>query len=312
MRSGLISTALIFLISLSGFSQVEVSSSFERDSIQIGEQLKFQLQIESSGSLRSVVPDIESSIGKGLEIVSDYEDSVAGDQYIYRFEYLMTCFDSGVYNISPVEILVNDGNILDTLYTSSHDLNVYTPVVDTSAEIKDIKAAMKTPLTFKEFWSMTRYFLAGFLLLAIAVMIYWFVKRKEENEIRKEVIPAHIKAIRDLDRIKTEKLWQQGKVKEYYSQLSGTVRMYIEDRFNIPAMESVTSDILKKFRRFSYDDDSLMEILENMLNLSDLVKFAKEDPSPSENETNLNQAYILIEKTKPIEELRKEEDQNKE
>ncbi len=84
--------------------------------------------------------------------------------------------------------------------------------------------------------------------------------------------------------------------------------MYIEERFEIPAMESITSEILEDFKKYSYDDDYLLEILENMLNLSDLVKFAKEDPSPTENETNLSQAYILIEKTKPVETLKSEED----
>jgi hypothetical protein len=74
----------------------------------------------------------------------------------------------------------------------------------------------------------------------------------------------------------------------------------MEERFEIPAMESVTSDILRDFKTHSWEDESLLEILESLLQLSDLVKFAKEDPLPADNEMNLNNAYIFVEKTKPL------------
>ena len=83
-------------------------------------------------------------------------------------------------------------------------------------------------------------------------------------------------------------------------ELSDTVRAYIEDRYGIAAMESVTYEILDNFKQYSYDDEMLIEMLESLLNLSDLVKFAKENPNAAENEIHLNQAYIFVEKTKVI------------
>jgi hypothetical protein len=306
MRSGIILLLLFVTVFLSA-QKPEVSAELERDSIQIGEQINFKINLESEYPLKSLVPDVEKALTNGIEIIESKIDSTKAENYSYAFRYLITSFDSGFYKIPSVEILYNDGRIADTVFTLPAILTVYTPIVDTTEEIKDIKGVFKSPVNLNEILSYWKIYTAIILLIAIILASYYYLIRKPGIMVEPVRVPPHVKAINKLDRIKSEKLWQQGKVKEYYSELSNTVRQYIEERFEIPAMESITSEILEDFKKFSYDDEYLMEILENMLNLSDLVKFAKEDPAPSENETNLSQAYILVEKTKPVETLKKEE-----
>ncbi len=140
------------------------------------------------------------------------------------------------------------------------------------------------------------------ILAALIVLLVRRMKGKEPVKLRREVIvPPYVRALQSLDQLKKEKIWQKGRVKEYYIILSDTVRQYVQEQFGIDAMESTTGETLQKFRRFAYDDTLLLEMLESLLNLSDLVKFAKEDPTPTENETNLNNAYLFVEKTRPAE-----------
>ena len=65
-------------------------------------------------------------------------------------------------------------------------------------------------------------------------------------------------------------------------------------------MERTTDEILEAFRRSNTDDPLLDDMLRELLQLADLVKFAKEDPLPLDNQTNLNNAYLFVQKTYPL------------
>jgi hypothetical protein len=89
-------------------------------------------------------------------------------------------------------------------------------------------------------------------------------------------------------------------VKAFYIRLTEIIRNYIERQYRIPAMERTTDEILEAFRGVNQDDQLLDEMLGELLELADLVKFAKENPLPLENQTHLNNAYIFVQKTFPL------------
>lgn len=292
---------LLLTVGNSYGQELIIQSSLDRDSALIGEQLDYTITINSRDPIHSFVPLDDNLFPSAIEIISETTDSVINDGSIrnYYIRYTITSFDSGSWNVNPIPVLVNDFTDLDTLFTTTRDVVFSMPEVDTSAAIKDIKEPIDTPFKLSELLPYAPYLGGAVLLAAIALLIYFMIRRrKKEKDMTVPSLPPHVKAFNSLDRIKREKIWQKGDVKEYYDQLSDTIRLYIEERFNIPAMESVTWEILEDFKKYSWDDDSLMDLLESLLQLSDLVKFAKEDPFPSENETNLNNAYIFVEKTK--------------
>ena len=126
---------------------------------------------------------------------------------------------------------------------------------------------------------------------------------------KEEIIPPHIIAIQELDKIKAEKLWQQGKVKEYYSAITDVIRVYLERRFDIPALEMTTHELVKLI---STNPETLpiKDTLSELLHLSDIVKFAKYIPLNSDNDLSLIHSYFIIDKTKiePITEPTSEKD----
>ena len=74
------------------------------------------------------------------------------------------------------------------------------------------------------------------------------------------------------------------------------INEFIENRFKIQALEQTTDEILYGFRNVSIDEDSRLK-LKQLLILSDLVKFAKEQPLPNENELSLSNAYDFVKGT---------------
>jgi hypothetical protein len=130
-----------------------------------------------------------------------------------------------------------------------------------------------------------KYFLGILLLVGIAALAYWLIKKyqnqpKEEEPVYTSPIE---KATSLLQQLETKELWQKGEVKGYYSELTDIVRNYIEEEIEIPAMESTTSELITELRRVAnqkklkLSKETLVN-LEKVLMQADLVKFAKVKP----------------------------------
>ena len=145
-----------------------------------------------------------------------------------------------------------------------------------------------------------------------AFLIYRLVKKKSLVPFKKEepYLPPHIRAINRLNEIKLNKLWQSGKVKEYHSEVTETLRIYIEERFGIGAMEMTSGEILSDLKKYS-DADIACDNLKQILIMADFVKFAKYNPLPDENELSMMNAYLFVNNTK-IEEVTEEKEEKKE
>jgi hypothetical protein len=173
--------------------------------------------------------------------------------------------------------------------------------IDTAKGPTDIKLPYKAPVTLKE---VTPYILGIILIAAIIFFIFYYIKWKKKNvplfaKPEKPADPAHIIALRELDRIKEQKLWQQEKLKQYYSEVADTIRIYIENRFDIPAMEFTSAETIGTFKENKNRiDQNSLDQLQHILSLADLVKFAKYNPLPDDNNLTLMNAYFFVNQTK--------------
>ncbi len=151
---------------------------------------------------------------------------------------------------------------------------------------------------------------------SVALLIYWLVKvfknRKvaEIPEANEPQRPAHEIAIEQLTALKNEKLWQQNKIKEYHTQLVDILRVYITNRFGVSALEQTSMDLLGELVKLCSKEP--YDILKQILILADLVKFAKWNPLPNENDKSMADAFAFVDATKelPVEEEQTEVDGN--
>jgi hypothetical protein len=182
-------------------------------------------------------------------------------------------------------------------------IRVFEPQVDTTQQIKPIKPPINTPLTFRELLPWLGLGTAVWFLGTLIYALIWMNRQRRKDPdifVLKPQEPAHVIAFRELDRLKGEKLWERGEVKQFYTRLTDITRNYIERQYGIPAMERTTDEILHAFRKTNTEDNLLDEMLSGLLELADLVKFAKEDPLPVDNQTHLNNAYLFVQKTYPL------------
>lgn len=287
---------IIFAAGASLAQEIEVIAKLDSSSIKIGEQTRIRLSAKYGPGVKLKWPELKDTITKHIEVVEKGKVSTGA---VHEQTIIITSFDSGFHVIPPFRFIVN-GDTSNIAETEALLLQVNTVPVDTAqASIKDIKNILDEPFDWRE---AIPYVLWGLAILAavalIVLLIVRLAKRKPMLPAKpKIVIPPHIKALQELERLRAEKLWQEGKIKQYHSALSDIVRAYIEDRFKVHALEQTTDEILTSFRTVVVDNESQSK-LKQLLTLADLVKFAKEEPLPQENELSMNNAFDFVNGTK--------------
>lgn len=158
-------------------------------------------------------------------------------------------------------------------------------------------------------WGIIRWVLLGLLIASLAVGAFflyrWWNKRMQQKQvvINPELLrPCDEVALEKLDKIKQEKVWLAGEHKRYFSELTFVIREYIGRRYEIRSTEKTSDETLSAIKPVltAADQKELYEKLRKMLQLADLVKFAKWQPTPDENETALLAAYQFVKETKPV------------
>ena len=293
---------IVACLSLPAFSQVTVNASIDSLQLLIGEQahVKVEVSCPSDGDLiMPVYPN--NMLMEGIEIVGEVKTDT---QYLNKKShmvvtqaYTVTSFDTAFYYIPPFEVLV------DSVSYASNPLalKVLTYDIDTTnvEAIFPVKDIVKRPITFVEVLPMSGSIV---LIVVLCFLIPFLLGRYQDNKpiLRRVTIapklPPHQVALQEMERIKSEKSWQRDDVKQYYTELTDTLRVYMEERFGFNAMEMTSDEIIAQLNE--QPDKEWIGELRELFSMSDLVKFAKYKPLINENDMNLINAIDFINKTK--------------
>ena len=295
---------LLFISTISFAQKPMVKAEIDTTNIRIGEQ--FQLKISVDETQNVIIPKIQL---KGLEVIDSTRIDTIKNSLIRR--YILTGFDSGAFYIPQQQIFVKNQAFL----TDSILINIATIAIDT-AKVKKfpIKSIKKEPYTFDDFRIYIYLILA--ILAIIGFWIYWFVirKRKEtEDAPTYRTLPPFEEAILRLNELDEKLLWQNNKIKEYYSELTEIVRGYIERELKVPALENTTDEVLAMIKDFKNADSietskETIKKLKDLLQEADLVKFAKSKPLAIEIEDDRRDAEFIIGHLKPKQIIEKEDE----
>ena len=277
----------------------------------IGEQTVLHLTITTDNGKFVFYPIPLDTLMAGVEVLALAKpDSsvIDNNRLMIKQDILITSFDEALYLLPPF-IVIDEA---DTIYSNQVALKVSTLEVnaDTPEDFFDIKEIWKPPFVLADYYPI----IFGILLALFMICVIGYIVQRLRNrksalpELLKEElkIPPHELAIRELNEIKLQKLWQQGRNKDYYTQITDTLRRYIFRRFGINAMEMTSYEILDIITREN-DARSVYDTLKKILQLADLVKFAKLHPLPDENDLSIAYSYLFVNQTKQDELTKPEE-----
>ena len=279
----------------------------ERDSVLIADQVLYGFDLKGVDEGTSFAfPQVKDTLMAGVEIVGSWRlDTLkvkkgrkgAAGQLDLQGGIVITSFDEGEYALPPLTLQrVNADGVVDTLVFDSQTLQVKTMPIDTATfVVHDIKGQIRYPVTFKEVlpWIGLGLGIAGLIALIVWLIVRYGRKRDVEAE-RKE--PAHIVALRKLDKYRGNKMWAPEKQKSFYSGVTDTLREYIDARYEIGAMEMTTAEIMKEMKNTDVPAD-LQTGLKELFERADFVKFAKFTASDEENAAALPFAVRFVTST---------------
>ena len=281
---------------------IVVSASIDSTMLMLGDQTDLHLSVTHEASEQVQMPVYGEMLQEGIEIVdrSAIDTTALPDGRVQMTQDLtLTSFKDSLFAIQPLYVTSGE----DTFWTEPMALNVIQPFeVDSSLAITDIKDIEKAPIWW---WGIIRWILLVLGILLLIDLAFWLWKWYEkhhqpaEETIDPELLrPADEVALEKLDEIKAQKIWKDGKVKEYQTELTDVVREYIGRRFDVHSTEKTSDETLQEMK--SKVDKDLYTRLKSMLQLADLVKFAKWHTTPDENETALITAYDFVNETKEV------------
>lgn len=291
----------------SGMAQdIKVEAKLDQTVIALGDQTRLHLIVHLPLKAQIDFPVLLDTISSKVQVVAlGKTDTIAdknnpGARTITR-EYTITSFEAGLHMIPAYVFRSAAGD----LSTQALPLEVKAVKVDTTKAIYDIKEPLAVSYSFMDWlrdnWKWVLFPLLAVLLLA--GLLYYFIKKRKQKPERleqaKPFVPLDALVLDKLNTLKSKKLWEQGQVKAYHSELTDIVREYLEKRYGINALEQTSEEIFSGLRHLNIAEQD-MNRLRQMLVLADLVKFAKERPLHTDNEQSMENAISFVRNTKAV------------
>jgi hypothetical protein len=276
--------------------------------VTIGDKVVLHIGLEYDGSARvlSATPDMPLDTSKFSDINLGQWGNEKTRLPTYGRTIVFQAFDTGLYRIPSVAFSLAAANgVVETVQSPSMLLTVINPNgADAVVSPLEIKPIIETEWTFKEdVLPFLKEYVPYFILLLALGFLAWRYWQQRKNRQLPPVIqqisqPPHIVAERLLAELRAKKLWQSGKTKEFYSELSRILRGYLEDQFTMPALETTTDELMDLLQKRNFAPD-VLEKIQDLLQTADLVKFAKVEPPTTIHEDFLIHAESVVEATKP-------------
>ncbi len=309
---GICVTLLGVCISTAQMVETSATVGVVRDSMAIGDTVTLWVDITKDQGRYIAIPHFKDGMmTKDIEILQGpFLDSLGGSgdrEKMLRLRYVVTVFEAQNIVVDSFPVLQGNEPPFDTIYARGGDvLMVGTYAIDTTQDSPvDIRQIMAAPkYSWGEFVVDIQDFFVGYwwavlvgvLLGAVGLWMYFRHKNREYRQMIKR-LPPHILAIMDLEKISGQKLWQSGQIKEYFSAITDTLRLYMERRWGVNAMEMTSAETLQQLEKLELKPKLMVEMKE-LFGMADMAKFARAGADPTECEQAYYNAYEFVEQTK--------------
>lgn len=298
-------------------SLIEVKSEVDTSTITIGDRINYSIIIDRDKDLRIMKPG--EGLNLGMFEIKDYKfhDPVEEEgRLIEKYDFTISVYDTGKFTIPPFPIAyfpVDTSQQYKIIEASPIDIYVKSVISgDDAKELKDIKFPLSIPFNYFFWISMAA---VAILVIVISYLAYLLWKRRKEKGYIFSPPPlprpAHEVALEALESLYQSSLLEKKQFKEFFSRLSDILRLYLEGRYFFDALEETTNEIVIDAKKHVEETD-LLNNLKNILELSDLIKFAKYIPEENEIDTAKDQCLNFVNATKLIYEVAEETDNNEE
>ena len=271
----------------------------KRDSVLIADQFRYGIVLENvPEGTPLALPEMKPEKDSPLEVLGEWQlDSTRISKkkeiparYNIKASLILTAFDGGIYELPDIPVLM-DGDTL-VFHAPEEPLEVKELPIDMETfQAHDIKPQVKFPYTFKEIFP---WVLAALGFVGLVLILYRLIQNRRKRAREEEKAePAHIRALRKLDKYRGDKFWKPENQKTFYSGVTDALREYIVSRYGVAAMEMTTAEIFAGLKDSDIPEDLYKE-MKTLFETADFVKFAKFTATDEDNAKVLPQAIHFV------------------
>ncbi|MCD6097727.1 hypothetical protein J7K18_02425 [bacterium] len=284
------------------YSGISVSTEVSRSEITIGDTITYVVHIEYDTTLSVEPPSAAENLGQfEIRDFNISEPETLGSKVKQEFAYIISTFDIGEFEIPPIGVLykTTDDTTLKAIMTQPVKITVNRISPENATEIKDVKDPESLPFNYRKVIIISTTIIVA--LLVVGFVLY-YIKRKRKRVSMLGFAAPHRPpdevALERLLSLDESELLKRKEYKQFFTQLSDILREYLEARFDVPALESTTSQLLQLLADIDEIDRDVIDNITQILQLSDLVKFAKYIPLDEEVSGVIDDVRSIIEQTK--------------
>ena len=280
-----------------GAANAKVTAAIDSAVIEMGSRATITVDIADANSAGTFI-DLPAAGSESPENNVDFI-SVEADTFPagYQYKILIQAFEPGTITFAPFRYVVGK----DTAESDFLTLKVLPVDLDSLETINTMESIVNPPRKWYDYipeWLI--WTLVGLAIAAIAVCLILMYRKNGGIIIHKpKPVNPYEAAMAELSRLREKKLAESGREKEYYTSLVDILRVYLERRFGINAMEMSTTQILQSLRSNPETRDNQPRI-KQILEIADFVKFANVRPLPDDNIKTFNNVVQFVEATKPL------------
>lgn len=288
-----------------------LKASIDSTTVVQGSKAALKLEILKNGDAGQIVdaPEIGAEYF-GVEIADLKIDTIdhGNGRIELDYNYTIQAFDPGTVTLPPFRFAIDD----DTINSETVTLKVLEVDLDTLTDINPMESVVSVPTRWydiiPDWWLWIFVGVAAVGVIACCILLF----RRKKGLISKPVIitPPYDLAVMRLNDLQAKKLPQSGRDKEYYTELTEILRQYLDGRFGINAMEMSSTQIIDTLRH-NKETRPGSDLMKQILEIADFVKFAKVRPLPDDNIKAFNSALKFVEDSKPLPPAEPENDETK-
>lgn len=288
--------------------KVALSATIDTGTMVIGDQRLLHIKannLQNGKQMPPVVfPTFQMMTNDAIEALTCHFDTTkTKDGIVESIEQVVTLaiFDTGRHAVPGVVLMTEEQGAAmilapeDSLFMEA----VYASTADTTkCEVRADASFQKESLTA---WDIVRWILLIWAIVAVVGAFLIIIQSKKHHKPipflpKAKPIPADKKALNELESLRRKELWQKGRIKKYYTDMTDIVRRFLRNMYGISAAEMTTRQTLRAFHNITDWSEESESLLRQLLNQADMVKFAKSEPATHEHDMAMQNAINFVRK----------------
>jgi hypothetical protein len=282
---------------------VVIDTELDKTQFRIGDAIKIGIHVDAKDEIRVLFPaDFPelhqfTVLNRRIKAPEKTHDLIR-----YTMELTISIYETGEFEIPQLEIAweTADGS-RETDLTAPVQISVQSILTDDQVDPRPVKPPMSIPARIRYILAVLSALLVFIILLLL--LVYGIRKRIHKRRDTDAGMPERLpippdqEALDALEKLLKQQLLVKGEIKIFFVTLSEILKVYIGRRYAFNATEHTTGEIRADMRHLRIEPAIQSDVLQ-VLELADMVKFARYKPSDNICRQALADIKKIVEKTR--------------